>query len=181
MRNYSLLLVVSLLALTGCGAIHNAIGPDRAESELRDAVEAPVTLSGAESPFCAVPVVSEPSLAPAVAAIPPAPYEATLYFILDTDELTPESKIEARNIYNEIISRQIAEAIVVGHTDTSASHAYNQTLSLERANKVRQDLIDIGVPANIIRTSGVGETDLLIETADGVREPRNRRVKIDVR
>ncbi|MBD3634122.1 MAG: OmpA family protein [Methylophaga sp.] len=117
----------------------------------------------------------------AVAALPAAPYHAKLYFLLDKDELTPESKTKAKAVFDEIIRRQAAEIAIVGHTDTAASYSYNQALSLRRAMKVREALIALGVPANIIETSGQGEYQLLIETPDNTPEPRNRRVEIDVR
>lgn len=117
----------------------------------------------------------------AVAALPEAPYHAKLYFLLDKDQLTAESKIKAQAIFDEIISRQIAEISIVGHTDTAASYSYNEALSLRRAMKVRSALIELGIPANIIETTGQGEYQLLVDTPDNTPEPRNRRVEIDVR
>lgn len=117
----------------------------------------------------------------AVAALPAAPYDARLYFLLDKDELTPESKIQAQQVFDEITGRQIAEIQIVGHTDTVASIAYNEKLSERRAQKVRQALIELGVSDEIIKTSGMGESELLVETADNTPEPKNRRVEIKVR
>jgi OOP family OmpA-OmpF porin len=118
---------------------------------------------------------------PAIAALPPEPYRARLYFIFDTSTFTPESEIAARKVFDEIKARQIAEAIVIGHTDTMGSEEYNIGLSERRAERVRQELIRRGIPENIITTKGMGESELLIETADEVAEVRNRRVEIDVR
>ena len=117
----------------------------------------------------------------ALAAMPAEPYYARLYFILDKDELTADSKAEAAQIYQQITGRENVEIIIVGHTDTAASSAYNDALSLRRAEKVRQNLIDAGVAAEIIKVSGVGERDLLIETPDNTPLPENRRVEINVR
>jgi outer membrane protein OmpA-like peptidoglycan-associated protein len=69
---------------------------------------------------------------------------------------------------------------VTGHTDTYGSAAYNLKLSQRRTDAVAGQLVRDGVPASIIVTTGRGETDLLVPTADGVREPRNRRVEIVV-
>jgi outer membrane protein OmpA-like peptidoglycan-associated protein len=74
-----------------------------------------------------------------------------------------------------------AQVEVVGHTDTSGSSAYNQKLSLRRADAVRAELERLGVPAAAIVTSGRGQDDLLVPTADHAREPQNRRVEIIVR
>jgi OmpA family len=69
---------------------------------------------------------------------------------------------------------------VTGHTDTSGSAASNLKLSERRAEAVAAELVRNGVPATSIVTVGRGEEDLLVPTADGVREPRNRRVEIVV-
>lgn len=67
---------------------------------------------------------------------------------------------------------------VVGHTDTSGSAAYNQKLSVRRAEAVKKALVAKGVPAKSIATSGKGESQLLVPTGDNVREPSNRRAQI---
>lgn len=70
---------------------------------------------------------------------------------------------------------------VEGHTDTSGSRGYNQTLSQERANNVSAYLIDQGViPARFYSIKGMGETQLLVPTGDSVHEARNRRVEIRI-
>jgi OmpA family len=68
---------------------------------------------------------------------------------------------------------------ITGHTDTSGSAAYNLRLSERRAQAVADELIRLGVPAADIATVGRGEEDLLVPTADGVREARNRRAVIE--
>jgi hypothetical protein len=69
---------------------------------------------------------------------------------------------------------------VTGYTDTSGPAAYNLKLSQRRADAVTAELVRDGVPAADIVTVGRGENDLLVPTAEGVREPRNRRVEIVV-
>jgi OOP family OmpA-OmpF porin len=78
----------------------------------------------------------------------------------------------------EAISRNLNGVMVVGHTDTSGSNAYNERLSMQRATAVRDALIQRGVNAGIIMTQNRGENELLVDTADGVREPANRRAEI---
>jgi hypothetical protein len=73
-----------------------------------------------------------------------------------------------------------AQIEVIGHTDTVGSAAYNLELSQRRAESVANELIALGVPATAVATVGRGEEDLLVPTADGVDEPRNRRVEIVV-
>src|SRR6185295_6262470 len=65
-----------------------------------------------------------------------------------------------------------------GNTDTSGSTGYNMALSLRRADAVKRALIQNGVPAAAIETTGRGQANLLVPTAEGVREPQNRRVEL---
>jgi OOP family OmpA-OmpF porin len=159
--------------LTGCGAIHNAIGPDKAQSELRGSVEAPLELTGGESPFCVKP-------APVVAQAP-VPYNGKLYFLLDKTVFTPESLRRSESIYSEVLERNSTEITIVGHTDTAASNEYNDALSRRRAEKVRQDLVDRGVSPDVIEISSHGEYKLEVATPDETVEVRNRRVEIHAR
>ena len=69
---------------------------------------------------------------------------------------------------------------VVGHTDTSGDAAYNQKLSVHRANVVMEAMVDMGARRAAIQVSGVGESDLAVATEDGVKEARNRRAVIDL-
>ena len=67
---------------------------------------------------------------------------------------------------------------VNGFTDRSGPADYNMQLSVRRANAVAAELVRRGVPRNEIVTRGFGEENNLVPTADGVREPQNRRVEI---
>jgi outer membrane protein OmpA-like peptidoglycan-associated protein len=117
----------------------------------------------------------------AVSALPKAPIFATLYFLFGKDELTPDSKTEAEKIYQDFLKRQEPEILIIGHTDTVGSAVHNLRLSVKRAEKVRQALIKLGIPAQNIQTSGRGESELLIATPDNTKEPKNRRAEINVR
>ncbi|HKX64898.1 MAG TPA: OmpA family protein, partial [Rhizomicrobium sp.] len=67
---------------------------------------------------------------------------------------------------------------IVGHTDTSGPSDYNQKLSVRRANVVVEALVQMGARRNALHASGVGETDLAVQTEDGVKEAQNRRTVI---
>jgi OOP family OmpA-OmpF porin len=177
------------IAMTsGCSSIHNAIGPEQQQSDLRTSVEAPLEVADAASPFCDIPDPSFPE-APRLARVSdpqqfgltPEPFTAKLYFLLDQTVFTESSQAESVEIYQEILDRQFSEVTLSGHTDTSASNAYNESLSLRRAEKVRQDLIDKGVPADSIKISAEGEYRLLVSTPDETVEVLNRRVEINAR
>jgi len=67
---------------------------------------------------------------------------------------------------------------VTGYTDRSGSPGYNLRLSERRANNVAKAMVSLGVPQNQMLVSGRGENDNRVPTANGVREPQNRRVEI---
>ena len=117
----------------------------------------------------------------AIAAQPQRPISFLLYFQLDTDEYTPESKDAFELVFAEIARRNVAEIAVIGHTDRVGSIEYNDTLSLRRAERVRRDFVDRGIPDNAISVAGRGKREPIVPTADEVSEPRNRRVEINVR
>ena len=116
-----------------------------------------------------------------LAALPAPPATFTLYFLEDSDELTPESKAELQQIFAEIKRRPLPDIVVIGHTDTVGGLRYNDRLSLARAQKMRQMLIDLGIPADRIQARGRGKREPLVPTGNEVPEPRNRRVEINVR
>ncbi len=117
----------------------------------------------------------------AVEHLPPAPIYHTVYFELDTTTPTPESQKLIEGVYQQVADYPVPEVVVIGHTDTQASTAYNMTLSEARAKLIKDNLIAHGITPEMIRVEARGESDLLIPTADNVDEPRNRRVVINVR
>ena len=68
--------------------------------------------------------------------------------------------------------------MVAGYADRSGGDRYNQGLSERRATAVRGYLVSRGIEDGTISTQGFGETNPRVPTADGVREPQNRRVEI---
>ena len=82
-------------------------------------------------------------------------------------------------VAQEIKGRQdVHGVVIVGHTDSSGSETYNDKLSMKRAKAVRDGLVARGIDAKLARTEAHGEKDLLVKTADDVREPANRRAQI---
>jgi len=114
-------------------------------------------------------------------ALPARPVSFTLYFVSGSDELTETSRAELGKALAELKRRPVPDIVVIGHTDSVGELAANDQLSLARAERVRGILVAQGLPAERIRAAGRGERELLVRTADGVSEPRNRRVEINVR
>lgn len=117
----------------------------------------------------------------ALSAQPELPREFLLYFQLDKNTLVPESLELVDEVLADIAARPSYTVEVVGHTDRAADEEYNQRLSQERAETIRDLLVGLGADAATISIAGRGELDLLVPTADGVAEPRNRRVEVTVR
>jgi len=117
----------------------------------------------------------------AIAAQPILPHHFRLYFILGSNELTPESKVAYRAVFDDIKQRPVYEIEVIGFTDTLGDLPYNQALSLARAAAIRGTLVGDGLDRQAISIAGRGKRDLLVPTADQTPEPRNRRVEITVR
>ena len=121
--------------------------------------------------------------APPAAPPPPAPQSAAppsfmVFFDWDRSDLSEASLNVVRQAADAYKSKGSARIRATGHTDTSGPEAYNMALSLRRANAVKDALVREGVPAAAIMVVGRGEAGLLVQTADGVREPQNRRVEI---
>jgi outer membrane protein OmpA-like peptidoglycan-associated protein len=117
----------------------------------------------------------------AIAAQPERPISFLLYFLGDSDEYTQESKDAFEKVSAEISRRKVAEVVVIGHTDRMGPLEYNDTLSLRRAERVRKDFVDRGIPDGSISVAGRGEREPIVPTADETSEPRNRRVEINIR
>ena len=117
--------------------------------------------------------------APAPVAQPTRTY--LVFFDWDKSNLTER----ARQIIGEAAQAstrvQVTRIEVNGYTDLSGTARYNQGLSVRRANAVAAELVRDGVPQNEIVARGFGESNPLVPTAQGVREPQNRRVEIILR
>jgi outer membrane protein OmpA-like peptidoglycan-associated protein len=113
--------------------------------------------------------------------LPEAPRHFNLYFRLDTSELTEESRAVLPDVIRVVAAWKVPEVTVIGHTDTTGSTASNYQLGLERAQAVRELLLEAGLDASMIDVSSHGEADLLQSTPDNTAEPRNRRVEITIR
>lgn len=113
--------------------------------------------------------------------LPPAPQRYTVYFDMGETALTPESQVILNEALAAAAARNGGEIVVTGYTDTVGTVEGNDDLSRRRAQEVRQMFADRGFPAGRIQAIGRGERNLVVPTADDVREPRNRRVTIEVR
>ena len=141
-------------------------------------VPAPVTMPAP------APVTTAPMTAPVQPPAPSAPATTTnftVYFDFDSWTLTAEDLTVLTNVINTARTGGQSHITVVGHTDTSGSADYNQKLSVRRANVAVEALVDMGARRAAIQASGVGETDLAVQTGDNVKEAKNRRTVVDLK
>jgi len=120
------------------------------------------------------------TFAEALAARPPKALSFILYFEKST-EIMPDSRATLVDLLAEVAKRQAVEVQITGHTDRVGKVEDNDRLSMERAEAIRDVLINNGLHASFIRVVGRGEREPLIPTPDEQVEPRNRRVEVIVR
>ncbi len=167
-------------------ARRQADGGDGPPSGLRGRAR-PAVRGGADikslgvSAFQSDPEDVQARFGPALAAQPMHAETFVLYFVEGRDEFTEESKRLVDTVVAEVARRPVPDVLVVGHTDAVGSDQVNDALGLRRAETVRAALIAAGVPASDVQAISRGRRAPAVMTADGVAEPRNRRVEIIVR
>src|SRR6185312_12845262 len=111
-------------------------------------------------------------------AVAPAPKSYLVFFDFNKSDLTQQATQIVDQAASNAGPAKVTRLTVTGHTDTVGSDAYNMRLSRRRAESVAARLEKDGIPASEIEIAAKGKRDLLVPTADGVREPQNRRVQI---
>jgi outer membrane receptor protein involved in Fe transport len=114
----------------------------------------------------------------AVAPAPMAPKSYLVFFDFNKSDLTPQAVSIVDTAAANAGPAKVTKLEVTGHTDTVGSDAYNMRLSRRRAESVAAELEKKGIPSSEIEIIAKGKRDLLVPTADGVKEPQNRRVQI---
>lgn len=144
-----------------------------------------VTLAGEKGSPSPVMIYDEKKIrsifSDALDAEPPVPLKFILYFQSDSTEFLPDSENIISGVVDSIQQRNSLDISVNGHSDSVGSHEYNLDLSLQRARHVKNLLVEAGIEEKHISMDSHGEGNPLIPSADGVAEPRNRRVEIIVR
>jgi outer membrane protein OmpA-like peptidoglycan-associated protein len=129
-----------------------------------------------------------PAAAPMAEAAPPPPPPAApevarqfiVFFGFNKCNITGEADGVLSQAAEAAKQTGSASIAITGHTDTTGSPKYNQKLSECRANAAKTNLVGKGISAGSIHAMGKGENELLVQTADGVKEPQNRRAQVDL-
>jgi outer membrane protein OmpA-like peptidoglycan-associated protein len=95
-----------------------------------------------------------------------------------SETVSPVSEELMKEIRDAIMTHpEIVKVEVQGHTDDSGSEDFNQRLSQERADAVRQWLIEAGVPADKLVAKGYGYWKPLSDNRVKAGRTKNRRVQ----
>jgi len=137
------------------------------------------------------PRVAPPPPAPRAAPPAPAPrpaptaatkvtYAADAFFDFDKAVLKPEGKAKLDDLVGKIKDINLEVIIAVGHTDSVGTDAYNQRLSVRRAEAVKAYLVSKGIEKNRVYTEGKGEKQPVADNRTAEGRAKNRRVEIEV-
>ena len=130
-----------------------------------------------------------PAPAPAPVMVKKVSLSADALFDFNKSTLKPKGKTTLDDFVQDLGSAEYDSVNVVGHADRIGSHAYNQKLSVHRADSVKHYLVSKGIPADKIHAKGVGETEPVTKPGEcaGRKSPKviaclqpDRRVDIEV-
>ena len=163
-----------------------AAGCDGAIAAPKAAAPAPAP---APAPRAAAPAAPAP--APRAAAPAPAParapaaatkvtYAADTFFDFNKSVLKADGKAKLDDLAGKVKAINLEVIIAVGHTDSTGSDAYNQKLSVRRADAVKAYLITKGIEKNRVYTEGKGEKQPVADNKTDAGRSKNRRVEIEV-
>jgi OOP family OmpA-OmpF porin len=151
----------------------------------RDASWTPATAAkDCDGAAVAAPVAAK--AAPAPAPTQPAPaaakvtYAADAFFDFDKSVLKPAGKAKLDDLVGKVKGINLEVIIAVGHTDSIGTDAYNQKLSVRRAESVKAYLVSKGIEKNRIYTEGKGEKQPVADNKTKEGRAKNRRVEIEV-
>jgi OOP family OmpA-OmpF porin len=158
----------------------------------RDASWTPATAAagcdGALAAAAAAPATAAPAAAAAAAPKAAAPaaaaakvtYAADAFFDFDKSVLKPEGKAKLDDLTSKVKGINLEVIIAVGHTDSTGTDAYNQKLSVARAEAVKAYLVSKGIEKNRVYTEGKGEKAPVADNKTKEGQAKNRRVEIEV-
>ena len=124
-----------------------------------------------------------PAPAPVVVPVPTSEkvsYSADAFFDFDKAVLKPAGKASLDDLSSKLQGINLEVIIAVGHTDSVGADAYNQKLSIRRAESVKAYLQSKGIEANRVYTEGKGEKQPVADNKSTAGRAKNRRVEIEV-
>ena len=107
-------------------------------------------------------------------------FAATTLFDFDKSVIKPEGKAKLDDLVGKVKGINLEVVIAIGHTDSIGSDAYNQKLSVRRAEAVKAYLVSKGIEANRVYTEGKGEKQPVADNKTAQGRAQNRRTEIEI-
>ena len=134
----------------------------------------------AAAPAPAPKAAPAPAPAPAPAAATKVTYAADTFFDFNKSVLKADGKAKLDDLAGKVKAINLEVIIAVGHTDSVGTDAYNQKLSVKRADAVKAYLVSKGIEKNRVYTEGKGEKQPVADNKTDAGRSKNRRVEIEV-
>ena len=130
-------------------------------------------------------VVAPPVVVPPVVVVPDVvakkmTYAADAFYDFNKSVLKPAGKEKLDDLIAKVKDINLEVIIAVGHTDSVGNDAYNQKLSIRRAEAVKAYLVSKGIEKNRVYTEGKGEKQPVADNTTAEGRAKNRRVEIEV-
>jgi outer membrane protein OmpA-like peptidoglycan-associated protein len=105
-----------------------------------------------------------------------------VHFATDSANIEPDSQALLQEIADVLNKRSdIAHLEIQGHTDNTGSPIYNQRLSQQRADAVRDALVQLGIDGGRLDSKGYGQEKPLVPNVSAANRARNRRVQLMIK
>ena len=107
-------------------------------------------------------------------------FASGILFPFNSTEILPAGRANLQELANSLQKYATSDVLIVGHTDSVGTEAYNMDLSQRRADAASSYLQSLGVSSARIRTSGRGETEPVQPNDTDEGRQRNRRVEVAI-